>query len=91
MTEDQDQNESKQSLSTRRRSELAQQSRPVTWGEVGDTFESMGKVGMALAIGLSAAGLFCRLADQGKIRVPNLAGMILSREPETDEKRKKES
>ena len=91
MTDDKELKESKQSLSARRNSELAPQSRPVTWGEVGDAFESMGKIGLAMAIGLSAAGLFCRLADQGKVRVPNLAGMVLGREPETDEKKKKES
>ena len=50
----------------------------------------MGKIGFALAIGLSAAGIFCRLADQGKVRVPNLAGMILAKESSVDSKDKRE-
>ncbi|HIB67660.1 MAG TPA: hypothetical protein EYO33_21810 [Phycisphaerales bacterium] len=90
MTDDQQPEETKPSLATRPGSELAPRSRPVTWGEVGDTFESMGKIGFALAIGLSAAGIFCRLADQGKVRVPNLAGMILAKESSVDSKDKRE-
>lgn len=50
-----------------------------TWNDIGDGFETLGKVGLALAIGLSAAGLFCRLADQGKVRVPTLSGLVLNR------------
>lgn len=46
---------------------------PPTWDEIADSFETLGKVGLAMAIGFSAAGLFCRLAQQGKVKVPNLA------------------
>ena len=53
--------------------------RSVTWNDIGESFEVMGKVGLALAIGMSAAGLFCRLADQGKVRVPTLSGLVLNR------------
>lgn len=50
---------------------------PPSWGEIGEGFETLGKVGLAMAIGFSAAGLFCRLAEQGKVRVPNLAHLAL--------------
>lgn len=52
---------------------------PPTWDEIGESFETMGKVGLAMAIGFSTAGLFCRLAQQGKVRVPSLTGMLLQR------------
>jgi hypothetical protein len=56
------------------------QNRPVppTWNEIGEGFETLGKVGLAMAIGFSAAGLFCRLAEQGKVRVPSLSGLVLN-------------
>jgi hypothetical protein len=65
------------------------QSRPVTWDEIGDAFETMGKVGLAMAVGMSAAGLFCRLAQQGKIKVPTLSGMMVNRgeQPKSDKRR----
>jgi hypothetical protein len=50
-----------------------------TWNDIGDGFETFGKIGLALAIGMSAAGLFCRLAEQGKVRVPTLSGLVLNR------------
>lgn len=56
-----------------------QQTRPATWDEIGDAFETMGKVGLAMAVGMSAAGLFCRLAQQGKIKVPTLSSLVLNR------------
>lgn len=54
--------------------------RPVapTWSEIGEGFETLGKVGLAMAVGFSAAGLFCRLAEQGKVRVPSLSTLVLS-------------
>lgn len=52
---------------------------PPTWDEIGDSFDTMGKVGLAMAIGFSAAGVFCRLAGQGKVRVPNLVGLMTAR------------
>ncbi len=53
--------------------------REVTWNDIGDAFETMGKVGLAMAIGMSAAGLFCRLAEQGKVKVPTLTGLLVNR------------
>ena len=61
------------------------QSRPASWDEIGDAFETMGKVGLALAVGMSAAGLFCRLAQQGKIKVPTLSSLVVNRtQPKTN-------
>lgn len=51
----------------------------VTWSEIGESFEAMGKIGLALAVGMSAAGLFCKLADQGKVRIPSLSELVLPR------------
>ena len=64
--------------------------REVSWNEIGDAFETMGKVGLAMAIGMSAAGLFCRLAEQGKVRVPTLTGLLTNRpDPRAGENRGK--
>lgn len=49
------------------------------WMELSEKFERWGRAGIAVAIGLSAAGLFCRLADQGKVNVPILTGLVLNR------------
>jgi hypothetical protein len=51
---------------------------PPTWNDIGEGFEVLGKVGLAMAVGFSAAGLFCRLAEQGKVRVPSLSGLVLN-------------
>lgn len=59
----------------------------VSWDEIGDSFETLGKVGLALAIGMSAAGLFCKLAEQGKVRVPSLTSLVLGREQAPPKKR----
>lgn len=61
-----------------------------TWSDIGESFETLGKVGLAMAVGFSAAGLFCRLAEQGKIKVPGLAAMVLTHprpEPARGERR----
>lgn len=66
--------------------------REVTWNDIGDAFETMGKVGLAMAIGMSAAGLFCRLAEQGKVRVPTLTGLLVNRpEPKSSDRKSKDS
>ncbi|MFA5504445.1 MAG: hypothetical protein WC314_15320 [Vulcanimicrobiota bacterium] len=52
--------------------------RPPTWDELGETFETMGKLSLALAVGMSAAALFCRLAEQGKIRVPSVSTLLVN-------------
>lgn len=58
-----------------------------SWCEIGESFETLGKVGLAVAVGFSAAGLFCRLADQGKIRIPALVNLLLKQTPDTKLKR----
>ena len=40
------------------------------WEVLGETFEAMGKVGLALTVGFTAAAVFCRWADQRKLKVP---------------------
>lgn len=55
-----------------------------TWNELGESFETMGKLSLALAVGLSAAGLFCKLADQGKVKIPTLSGLLAPRSERTD-------
>lgn len=54
-----------------------------SWSEIGESFETLGKVGLAMAIGFSAAGLFCRLAEQGKVRVPSLTSMVVAAGPQS--------
>ena len=60
----------------------------VTWGEIGESFEAMGKIGLALAVGMSAAGLFCKLADQGKVRIPSISDLVLPRNDSSRTQRK---
>lgn len=54
---------------------------PPSWDDIGEGFETLGKVGLAMAIGFSAAGLFCRLAQQGKVKVPSLSALLVSNKP----------
>lgn len=63
----------------------------VTWGEIGESFEAMGKIGLALAVGMSAAGLFCKLADQGKVRIPSISDLVLPRNDSNRPQRKEPS
>lgn len=65
------------------RTEAASTQRPrrpqASWEEIGESLETMGRIGLAMAVGLSAAGFFCRLADQGKVKIPTLTTLLLSR------------
>ncbi len=38
------------------------------WQAIGDAFETMGKIGLAMTVGFTAAALFCRWADQRKLK-----------------------
>ena len=60
------------------------ETRPATWEQIGDSFETMGKIGLAMAVGMSAAGLFCRLADQGKVKIPSLSKLLLDKSTEAE-------
>jgi hypothetical protein len=64
---------------------------PPSWSEIGESFETLGKVGLAMAIGFSAAGLFCRLAEQGKVKVPSLPAMVLNSRLDPPPRRDSES
>ena len=46
------------------------------WEVLGDTFESMGKIGLALTVGFTAAAVFCRWAEQRKLKVPAMREMV---------------
>jgi len=46
------------------------------WQILGETFEVMGKVGLALTVGFTAAAVFCRLADQRKLKVPAIQEVL---------------
>ena len=61
-----------------------------TWDEIGEGFETLGKVGLAMAVGFSAAGLFCRLADQGKVKIPSISSLLLPRPTDTNSRPNKD-
>lgn len=46
------------------------------WQILGETFESMGKVGLALTVGFSAAAVFCKAVDSGKLKVPSVMSLM---------------
>lgn len=52
-----------------------------SWIELGQSLEVMTKVSLALAVGFSSASIFCRLADQGKVRLPHLIDLVLGGGP----------
>ena len=56
------------------------------WQVLGETFETMGKVGLAMTVGFAVAGAFCKLVDGGHIKLPNLASLALSPQPPTPPK-----
>lgn len=56
-----------------------QEQRPQTvddWEVLGDTFEAMGKVGLALTVGFTAAAVFCRWAERRKLQAPSLKEVL---------------
>jgi hypothetical protein len=61
---------------TQPRSLEVRQKPPDDWEVLGDTFEAMGKIGLALTVGFTAAAVFCRWADQRKLKVPAVAEMV---------------
>lgn len=46
------------------------------WEVLGDTFEAMGKVGLALTVGFTAAAVFCRWAERRKLKAPSLKEVL---------------
>lgn len=43
-------------------------SRPSEWEAIGEAMETMGKIGLAMTVGFTAAALFCRWADQKRLK-----------------------
>lgn len=46
------------------------------WQVLGDTFETMGKVGLALTVGFTAAAVFCRWAERRKLKAPSVTEVL---------------
>lgn len=46
------------------------------WQVLGDTFEALGKAGLAMTVGFSVAAVFCKMVDTGKIKLPNLVTLL---------------
>lgn len=46
------------------------------WRALGNAFEGMCKAGLALTIGFSVAAMFCRMVEQGKVRLPDLLHQV---------------
>jgi len=51
-------------------------SRSSDWDEIGEAFETMGKVGLAMTVGFTAAALFCRWADQRELKASSVKHVI---------------
>jgi len=52
------------------------------WQVLGDTFEALGKAGLAMTVGFSVAAVFCKLVDNGKIKLPNLISLMAASQAE---------
>lgn len=74
--------EQSEALVNGEKSALAQR-RPDDWQALGEAFEAMGKAGLALTIGFTVAAGVCKMAQSGKLKLPDfltLAG--LGQQPE---------
>jgi hypothetical protein len=49
---------------------------PSEWEAIGEAMETMGKIGLAMTVGFTAAALFCRLADQKKLKTSAVKKVI---------------
>lgn len=52
------------------------------WQVLGDTFEALGKAGLAMTVGFSVAAVFCKLVDTGRIKLPNLVDLLANSQAE---------
>lgn len=59
------------------------------WQVLGDTFEALGKAGLAITVGFSVAAAFCKMVDSGKIKLPNVLGMLVTAQEQEAEKAEK--
>ena len=60
-----------------------QQPKQSDWEVLGETFDAMGKVGLAMTVGFTVAAAFCKLVDSGKLKIPkpdSLVQMVLNQE-----------
>lgn len=49
---------------------------PSDWQVMSETFETMGKVGLAMTVGFSVAAAFCKMVDSGRIKMPSVANVL---------------
>ena len=49
---------------------------PNDWEVIGETFEAMGKVGLAMTVGFTVAAAFCKLVESGKVRIPKASTLV---------------
>ncbi|MFN8609236.1 MAG: hypothetical protein U0931_16990 [Vulcanimicrobiota bacterium] len=49
---------------------------PSDWEAIGEAMETMGKIGLAMTVGFTAAALFCRWADQKKLKTSAVKQVI---------------
>ena len=55
---------------------LATQQNPNDWQVMGETFEVMGKIGLAMTVGFTVAAAFCKLASSGNVKVPQASTWV---------------
>lgn len=46
------------------------------WRAIGEAFETMGKVGLAMTVGFTAAAFFCRWAEQRKLKTSSVKQVL---------------
>lgn len=54
------------------------------WQVLGDTFEALGKAGLAVTVGFSVAAAFCKMVDSGKIKLPSVLSLLNEGEKKSD-------
>lgn len=59
--------------------------RPDDWQALGEAFEAMGKAGLALTIGFTVAAGVCKMAQSGKLKLPDLFSMVGLNQPPSEE------
>ncbi|MCW5870661.1 MAG: hypothetical protein KIS61_25615 [Candidatus Eremiobacteraeota bacterium] len=60
--------------------EAAVEARPAApsedWQAIGEAFETMGKIGLAMTVGFTAAALFCRWAELRKLKASSVQQVL---------------
>lgn len=73
-----------ESLANQENKALAQR-RPDDWQSLGEAFEAMGKAGLALTIGFTVAAGVCKMAQSGKLKLPDVFSMVGLNPPPAEE------